>query len=279
MKCAWEALLSILPQWMRQDTDKLGREKLQEIRLRSGQPPVLIMDGETVSLDRKTEDKDIAFSINAATGYSPWAAESVAKGYISCQGGHRIGLCGEAVIRNGTLSGMKNIRSLCIRVARDLPGCSNKIEEIQKSWLIIGPPGSGKTTLLRDLIRRVSSTKAGSIAVVDERGELFPPGAFDEGPGTDILTGCGKAQGLDILVRTMGPGYIAMDEITAEEDCEALVRAGNCGVKLLATVHGTSLDDLKGRPIFRDLLKMNLFDGYVILHQDKSLRTERMGMQ
>ena len=115
--------------------------------------------------------------------------------------------------------------------------------------------------------------------MVDERGELFPPGAFDEGPWTDVLTGCAKGRGMDILVRTMGPEYVAMDEITAEEDCEALIHAGNCGVKLLATVHGSSLADLGRRPLFRDLLKMNLFESCAILHQDKSLRTERMGMQ
>ena len=41
MTCAWKELLSILPQWMRQDTDMLGQNKAQEIRLQLGCPPVI----------------------------------------------------------------------------------------------------------------------------------------------------------------------------------------------------------------------------------------------
>lgn len=276
MKCAWDLLLGILPPWMRADTDKLGRDTLQEIRIRSGRPPELILDGKYTGLRQTVTDQDVSFIINTATKYSPWASETIARGYIACPGGHRIGICGEVVMRNGTLQGIKDIRSLCIRIARDLPGCSKKIMDISKSLLILGPPGSGKTTLLRDMIRRISYGEKGSIAVVDERGELFPPGVFDEGPRTDVMTGCTKAQGLDLLVRTMGPGYVAMDEITALEDCGALLRAGNCGVKLLATVHASCLEDLQRRPVYRELVNSNLFENYAILQQDKSLRTERM---
>lgn len=276
MKCAWNELLAILPTWMREDTDRQGRETLQEIRIRAGRVPELILNGKSFPLSRPVTDQDISFCLNTATQYSPWTSESIARGYFACAGGHRMGICGEAVMRNGIPQGIKNIRSLCIRVARDLPGCSCKIADIHKSLLILGPPGSGKTTLLRDLIRRISNSGFGSISVADERGEIFPPGVFDEGPRTDVLTGCAKAQGLDLLIRTMGPAYAAVDEITAKEDCDALIAAGNCGVKLLATAHASCMEDLHCRPVYRELVKSGLFENVVILHQDKSLRTERM---
>lgn len=276
MKCAWKEFLALLPEWMRPEVDKLGKTQLQELRLRLGQEPELITAKESISLGKSTCSSDLSFCVNAASRYSPWTAQTMAKGYISCPGGHRMGLCGEAVMDQGCIRTIKNLRSLCIRVARDFPGISSRIEKTTDSILIAGPPGSGKTTLLRDLIRRISNTGPGSIGVVDERGELFPGDAFDTGFRTDILTGCSKPEGLDMLLRVMGPDAIAVDEISAEEDCHALIRAGNCGVKLLATCHAENEKDLTRRPIYAELLKSRLFDTLVLLHPDKSLRTERM---
>jgi stage III sporulation protein AA len=120
----------------------------------------------------------------------------------------------------------------------------------------------------------------GSICVVDERGELFPfsqgVSCFDTGKKTDILTGCGKAQGIDMALRTMGPATIAVDEITAEDDCESLIRAGWCGVRLLATAHAASVEDLRSRPVYRLLCESSLFSTVGILSRDKSLNLERM---
>jgi stage III sporulation protein AA len=115
--------------------------------------------------------------------------------------------------------------------------------------------------------------------VVDERGELFPDaGGFVTGPRTDVLRGCSKKEGIEILLRTMGPGAIAVDEITSEQDCIELLRAGWCGVDLLATAHAASKTDLHARPIYRALVKNELFDHLVILQSDKSCITERMGL-
>jgi stage III sporulation protein AA len=145
------------------------------------------------------------------------------------------------------------------------------------SVLILGPPGSGKTTLLRDLIRIVSDRGTGSVSVVDERGELFPREAdFDRGKQTDVLTGCDKASGIDMVLRTMGPRYVAVDEITNQNDCQALIRAGWCGVKLMATAHATDLADLRQRPVYRPLIQTGIFDTVVVLKPDKSWRVERV---
>ena len=276
MKCAWNQLLSVLPQHMRSEVDRLGKDSLQELRLRIGAPVLLITGKGRFPIKWQTTLEDIHFVINTASRYSPWASATSASGYITAPGGHRIGLCGQCVYQEGKVTGIREITSLCIRVARDFPGLATGIA-LDASVLILGPPGSGKTTLLRDLIRRAGDCGTGSVAVVDERGELFPGNAgFFQGEHTDVLTGCDKKSGIDMVLRTMGPTHIAVDEITAEEDCNALLRAGWCGVHLLATAHAASLEDLETRLVYRPLVQARLFERIVILKQDKSWKVERM---
>lgn len=277
MRCAWKELLSVLPIWMRTEIDSIGRDHLQELRLRLGVPPELVKFGGNVRLRRKIEMADLQYIVNAASQYSPWSASTAAQGYITAQGGHRIGLCGEVVVQAGQMTGLRKISSLCIRVARDFPGLAEGLRNERGSILIIGSPGAGKTTLLRDLIRNRSEQGPGSVSVVDERGELFPPcGVFAPGARTDILTGCSKQHGLDVLLRTMGPSTIAVDEITSAQDCEAIIRGGWCGVKLLATAHAASKEDLFSRTVYKPLVRSGIFDTVVILRSDKSWKAERM---
>ena len=168
---------------------------------------------------------------------------------------------------------MKNISSLCIRIARDFPGIAASASKLPGSLLILGPPGWGKTTLLRDLIRQLENTE--KIGVVDERGELFQEG-IPRGNRVDILSGCPKQDGIPMLLRTMGPTCIAVDEITTAEDTGALLQAANCGVRLLATAHGSSVSDLRLRKIYRPLLENAVFAAVLVLKKDKSFTTERM---
>ena len=274
MNSAWSELLSILPGWLSREVDKHKKESLQELRLRLGYPPQLIESGGSLWLDRKVSTDDLNFCVNTASRYSPWTAQSSAHGYITAPGGHRIGLCGDAVVQNGIMTGIRTVRSLCIRIARDFPGCAAKYGGYRGSILIIGPPGSGKTTLLRDLIRQFSQRE--TVAVVDERRELFPEGCFDRGKALDVLSGCPKTIGIDTLLRTMGPETIAVDEITAADDCEALSHAGWCGVRLVATAHAASVSDLRCRALYKPLLSKGLFQHILILQRDKTLHEERM---
>ena len=275
MECAWKPLLSILPDWMRQDVDRQGRNQLQELRLRLGQPPQLLLGNRIGELKRAVTFEDLNFCVNAASRYSPWAASTAAKGYLTAPGGHRIGLCGEGILRNGKVEGIKNLTSLNIRIARDFPRIADGIP-LKGSVLILGAPGWGKTTLLRDLIRCRSQDQ--QISVVDERGELFPWESFDAGKHTDVMRGCPKQDAIPMLLRTMGPGCIAVDEITQEEDTLALLEAAGCGVELMATVHGTSLDDLRKRSIYRKLMDADIFDTIVLLRRDKSWKLERINV-
>ena len=274
MKCAWESLLQVIPQWMRPVVDKLGKEKMQELRLRLGKPPELLLGNESIWLNQLCQMDDLNYVINTASRYSPWASESIRDGYLTAAGGHRIGICGKAVVHDGGISGIRQPESLCIRVARDFPGVADALTDFNGSILIIGPPGSGKTTLLRDLIRQLSQKE--TVAVVDERSELFPSGAFEAGKRLDVLTGCPKREGILMVLRTMGPTTIGVDEITAQEDCEALTHAGWCGVRLLATVHGGNLQDLKQKSLYKPLWEAQLFDHYIVLDRNKRIHEERM---
>lgn len=272
MVCDWTSLLALLPQWLRPPVDSQGKETLQELRLRLGQAPELIRKDGKARLEKTVCQQDLDFVVNAASRYSPWASATVNQGYLTASGGHRVGICGETAVQEGRVLNIRLVRSLCIRVARDFPGLAGGLPETG-SLLVVGSPGTGKTTLLRDLIRRRSQNA--SVAVVDQRGELFPPG-FDPGPGTDVLTGCSKPEGIDMVLRTMGPGCIAMDEITADRDCEALIQAAWCGVDLLATAHAASVRDLRSRPIYQKLAQSGIFEEIVIMNRDKSWRRERV---
>ncbi len=270
MTCAWKELLNILPQRLRQPVDNLGREGLQELHLRLGAPPELVLSGESRWLSGDVTGEELAFCVNTASRYSPWAAETIAQGYLTAPGGHRVGLCGQAVEKGS--GALHPVTSACIRVARDFPGVSGRAGQTG-SVLILGAPGWGKTTLLRDLARRRAEKE--TVSVVDERGELFPPG-LARGRRMDVLSGEKKVRGIERMLRTMSPQCIAVDEITAEEDCEALIAAAGCGVTLLATAHGGSAEDFYRRPIYRRLAGLGLFDCCLILNRDKSFSMERM---
>ena len=259
MKCAWKELLAILPPALR---DQLGQgDDLWEIRLRLGKPTELVTSRGNRWTGEITQQDHLNFVINTASRYSPWTAQTMAQGYLTAPGGHRIGLGGEAVVNQGQVTGFREIRSLCIRVARDITGLGRPFAALTGEVLSLGPPGAGKTTLLRDLCRELSRRE--TVVVVDERGELFPEG-FDRGRSLDVLALCPKAQGLDMALRTLGPTTIAVDEITEEEDALALLRASRCGVRLIATAHAAGLADLQTRPVYRILTENHLFDHLLV---------------
>lgn len=270
MTCAWKELLGILPQWV--GTQAAPHEMtLQEIRLRIDRPPEFVLrNGCQWGTGRVTPD-DLNYCINAASRYSPWSAATLSHGYLTAPGGHRIGVCGEAVIKDGTFTGIRYARSLCIRIARDFPGLSDKVVFSGQTLLILGAPGWGKTTLLRDMARRVASVQ--TVAVVDERQELFPAG-FQEGKRMDILFGCPKRQGIETVLKTMTPDCIAVDEITSADDCTAIAEAYGCGVRLIATAHAAGMADFRRRCVYAPLLEQNIFDDFLILHSDKSFHME-----
>ena len=273
MNCAWDAYMKLVPKRFSHETNRF-ENGLQELRLRLGRCPELVVGNRSIWLKDTVAKEDIDFVINIASRYSPWTATSVAHGYITAQGGHRVGVCGEMNVIDGHPVSVRFATSVSLRVARDFPNISGNLKDLKGSVLMIGCPGSGKTTLLRDLVRKISTERDGAVVVVDERQEIFPyaGGSFTFPPGsrTDVLSGCSKTSGIEMALKTMSPQIIAVDEITSLADCNALMHSCWCGVSFLATAHASSIQDLKHRAAYRPLLENHLFEHLIILRPDKS---------
>lgn len=286
MNCCWKELMALLPPSVRcyaLTMSEKEKDDLVEIRLRIGQKPQFITGTGCFCFGQSgTVPADIAFCVNHVSGFAAYAAPSAAQGYLTAKGGHRIGLCGTVILQNGTVTGLKDISSLCIRVARDIAGIAKPLLPWADhgSILLMGPPGSGKTTLLRDLVRQISTELSQNVAVVDERCEIFPTvggeSVFPAGKRTDVLSGCPKDRGVEQVLRAMSPQWIAVDEITSLEDCRAMERSGYCGASFLATAHAHSISDLKARPVYRALLDSGLFQCAAVLKRDKTYTVERL---
>lgn len=278
MKCAWQDFLRLVPMRMHNAVNKAEVDSLQELRLRIGQRPMVVTSKGIIFGSGLCTADDLNYVINSASKYSPWLASTIADGYITATGGHRVGICGEAVLKAGLMAGIRYPTSVCIRAARDIDGIAKKAADLSGSVLIIGPPGSGKTTLLRDYVRMRAMKE--TVSVLDERGELFPlvngTNLYVEAYPIDVLSGCGKDKGVSMILRTMNPDCIAVDEITAESDCAALIKAAWCGVSLLATAHAASIRDLKMRSVYQPIIESKLFSNVIVLNREKKWSLERI---
>lgn len=260
------------------------REKIEEIRLRVGQAMTVLIDGaeKQIAPNYSVTVSDLESTLECATGASVHAVEtSISNGYINVDGGIRLGICGNAIMRSGAVCGIRNLSSISLRIPKEIHGCASKqLKEILRNGLtdilIASPPGFGKTTCLRELIRVISDSGK-RVSVADERGEIAAVSdgvaQFDVGKHTDIISNAPKAKAAMMLIRAMNPDALAMDEISSKEDIQAVYEASGCGVKLLATAHAKDINDLKSRKLYRNLVKTNIFKYCIFIENCQGIRT------
>ena len=284
----------------------LCKEGYTELRFRCNGPVMLLKGREEFFLHKNggvCEDVSLAYVISVnelremmeyISNFSAYAfEEELRQGFLTIPGGHRVGICGKTVLSGGEIKTIRNISFINIRLAREVQGCSEKLlpylfrEDRLYHTLIISPPGCGKTTLLRDVIRLVSDggkwqdSKGGiqnirgrKVGVVDERSELaacyngIPQN--DLGKRTDVLDGCPKEKGVEVLLRSMSPEVIAVDELGGERELEMIEKSIYCGCSILATAHGESREawfSKEGEQ--RKKLLTGIFERYVFLKPGK----------
>ncbi len=272
-------------------TTQATREQIEEIRLRSGQPLALGLQGQEVFLNPEgkltseaTEGYRVTLDQVAATWqrmgrFSVYALEEeLRRGFLTLAGGHRVGLAGQFLQEEGRL---KQVTSLNVRLAKELPGIAALVlpylveNGIVLNTMIVSPPQGGKTTLLRDLIRQISTgvrrlgLPGHKVGVVDERSELAGSmdgvPQLDLGPRTDVLDASPKVEGLWLILRSLSPQVIVTDELGGASEAAALSDAARAGVRILATAHARDWSDLWGRNGTRLLSEEKIFQRYVIL--------------
>lgn len=264
---------ALLPEDYRQALILRGIREAEEIRLRTGRSPTWTEAGREHNFsERACREKDLLCVLDKACGASLHSvSETLRRGFLTV-GGLRIGVCG---VRNPAEGGwsFQRYSSLCLRLPHECRGIARDLipvlrENAAGGTLIISPPGGGKTTLLRECIRCLSEGGL-RIGVADERGELSGTengeGGFDLGCRSDILIGTSKGEGCLQLLRCMNPQLIAMDEITCREDLQAAMQIAGCGTGILATAHATGVEQMRLRPLYREILEAGIFHLAVVI--------------
>ncbi|MBO0995270.1 stage III sporulation protein AA [Bacillus sp. SD088] len=255
--------------------------EMEEIRLRIGKQVEVAAKGQPHFLSYIFTKEDAEQFIAKLANHSFYTLdEELKKGYVTIDGGHRIGLAGKVILENSHVKAIRHLASFNIRIAREKIGVAEKYlpflyQENWKNTMIIGAPQTGKTTLLRDIARMISTGSshqkltAKKVGIVDERSEIagcvhgIPQLQF--GPRIDVLDACPKAEGMMMLIRSMSPDVLVVDEIGREEDQLAIMEAVNAGIALMMTTHGHSFEEVRKRPLLQKIIDSQVFERFIEL--------------
>ena len=279
------SVLKLFPKSIQKKIDYIVKKNdihPEEIRVRLGQDVVIRSAlTEYVCEDTMITSSDINYIImNATNGSFHSVIHNLQNGFLPLPNGCRLGICGEGTMLENSIHNIQHISSLCIRISQEIIGCSDAffkdlITPQFRNTIIIGSPGSGKTTLLRELIRKLSDTGY-YIGLADERGEVsginHGKASFHIGTRTDIISGVPKSVAASMILRSMSPDILAMDEITSVKDMPAITEAIGCGVGLLTTMHGKEIKDLR-KPSFLSIYEQKVFEYAILIGMNHKIRT------
>ena len=267
-----EQLKNILPYRLFSALYKLDIRKglLEEVKMRKNRQSYAVIGGENVIIPIVITKEEIENTLSKICLGSLYAyKETIASGYVSLNGGIRVGVCGRATVENGKILGVYDISELSIRLPHSIEVSSQEICDIifqnrrLHGILIYAPPGIGKTTLLRSLIKGISSGRhALRTAVIDTRGELCF-GLDNKSLLVTVLSGYPKKLGIEIAVRSLNAQILVCDEIGNESEASSIIDAHGCGVPLVATCHGGSVEEILHRSGINKLHKEKIFGYYI----------------
>jgi len=282
-----DKVLRLFPLHLKQAVEeKIARQwqALQEIRLRLNQPIELVFDTHVQWIETSIfSQKDSHFVLNQLSEFSLYRLQDELRaGYLTIEGGHRVGLAGAINTVNGQVKTIKHITFFNIRLAKEkidlaYPLMSYIYERNYLNTLIIGAPQTGKTTLIRDLTRIIATgyrnVPAHKVSVIDERSEIAAAKngipQHDVGLRADILDACPKAEGMMMAIRSLSPDVIIVDEIGSAADVNALLEAAQAGVAIICTIHGNSLNRVKQRPALQQLFEQKIFERCIVLKSNQ----------
>ena len=276
------SVFPLLPERLRREIDAVRRssdgfdDALREIRMHAGRLSHLVLGDRTTPLSVLLSGEELTGFVRTVSGGSLYAyADRLSEGYLPLPDGSRAGIAGDFVCDGGRIVGVRAITSVVIRVARAVPGAGELAERVfrrmerARGLLIFSPPGGGKTTVLRDLgVRLSTGARPLKTAIVDCRGELSGDW-YGRGACVDLLTGCGKGEGISIATRTLSPDVILVDEIGGKEEVDAVLAVQSGGVPIVATVHGNSLPHLCSASSVAPLIRAGIFGAFVGIERDE----------
>lgn len=287
-------LKDILPSFIYQSiTLKNSEQEINEIRFRKDKPIVVLCNTKTYFLSNNglcgsanqaiiTSAELINDIVFMACDYSIYSVnEQLKQGFLMVDGGIRLGVCGE-VVQDGGIKTIKNFTSLCIRVPHLIKNVSLPIfhhilnNGIINNTLIISPPGAGKTTMLRDIVYQFSyHNYPYNIFIADERGEVTcgNKSNYLNSNFYDALCFLSKKEAIMMGIRSMSPDVVIVDELGTKDDFLALEYAMTCGVKIIATLHASSINDLKNKEIFSNIADKKMFRRVIVLSKENGVGT------